>query len=172
MSADPTSLTIVLHPEGVLRRIANPVDPSSDEVRAVAERMLVLMHEAEGIGLAAPQVGLSWRLFVTRDPDDRDGPGGLVFMNPVVTVTDQVVEESIEGCLSLPGIEVTVRRPRGVRIEAIDLAGQAVVQDRDDHFARVYQHETDHLNGVLIIDRMTTMDRMRNRRALRDLERA
>jgi peptide deformylase len=168
---DPDELEIVLHPDPALRQKAEPLECVTDEVRAVAARMLWLMHEAEGIGLAAPQVGLPWRLFVTRDPAVLDGDGGLVFINPEIETLDSELLEDTEGCLSLPGIEVTVRRPVGVRVRAMDLEGFDVEEDRCDHFARVYQHECDHLDGVLIIDRMTTMDRLRNRKAIRDLER-
>jgi len=169
---DPNVLEILPYPAEVLKRQAEPVPEVTDIVREVAGRMLELMHEAEGIGLAAPQVGVPWRLFVTRHPEDREAGGGCVFINPRIEVVDPTPVEDIEGCLSLPGIEVTVRRPVSVRIKATTLEGKAVDDIRADHFARVYQHETDHLDGVLIIDRMTTMDRLRNRRAIRELERA
>lgn len=172
MPIDPDSLSIVLHPGPVLKTMASAVPAITGEVRAVAGRMLDLMAEAEGIGLSAPQVGLSWRLFVTRHPDDPESQGGLVFVNPVVEVLDVEPVEDIEGCLSLPGIEVLVRRPIGIRVRATDLNGDAFEMERHDHFGRVCQHETDHLNGILIIDRMTTMDRLRNRKAIRALERA
>ncbi len=169
---DPNVLEILPYPAEVLKRKAEPVPEVTDQVRAVAARMLALMHEAEGVGLAAPQVGVPWRLFVTRHPEDRGADGGCVFVNPEIEVLDASPVEDIEGCLSLPGIEVTVRRPASVRIRAATLDGESIDIIREDHFARVYQHETDHLDGVLIIDRMTTMDRLRNRRAIRELERA
>lgn len=172
MSVDPASLDILLYPAEVLCHAAGPVGEIDDHVRAVANRMLDLMHEAEGVGLAAPQVGLPWRMFVTRDLDDREAPGGRVFINPGIEVTDEELVETSEGCLSLPGIDVMVRRPRAIRLHATDIDGAQVVLDRDDHFARVFQHELDHLEGVLIIHRMTTMERLKNRRAIRDLERA
>jgi peptide deformylase len=169
---DPRVLEILPYPAEVLKRKAEAIPEVTDLVRAVADRMLELMHEAEGIGLAAPQVGVPWRLFVTRHPDDREAEGGRVFINPAVEIIDPSAAEDTEGCLSLPGIEVTVRRPVAVRLTARTLDGADIDEARDDHFARVYQHECDHLDGVLIIDRMTTMDRLRNRRAIRELERA
>ena len=172
VAIEPQTLEILPYPADVLSRCAESIGTVNDEVKAVAARMLVLMHEAEGIGLAAPQVGVPWRLFVTRHPDDRDGEGGQVFVNPTIEVLDSTPVEDIEGCLSLPGIEVTVRRPEGIRLTATSLDGIELSEDRYDHFARVYQHECDHLEGILIIDRMTTMDRLRNRRAIRDLKRA
>ncbi|MDP7070904.1 MAG: peptide deformylase [Phycisphaerales bacterium] len=171
VAIDPDQLDIVLHPAPVLRQKTARIGEITDEVRAVADRMLWLMHDAEGIGLAAPQVGIPWRLFVTRDPAVPDGDGGLVFINPEIETLDSELVEDTEGCLSLPGVEVTVRRPVGVRVRALTLEGLHMEEDRCDHFARVYQHELDHLDGVLIIDRMTTMDRLRNRKAIRDLER-
>ena len=172
VAIEPQTLEILPYPAEVLSRCAESIDEVNDEVKAVAARMLDLMHEVEGIGLAAPQVGIPWRLFVTRHPGDRESGGGQVFVNPTIEVLDPTPVEDIEGCLSLPGIEVTVRRAEGIRLMATTLGGDAVTEDRCDHFARVYQHECDHLDGILIIDRMTTMDRMRNRRAIRDLKRA
>jgi len=172
VAIEPETLEILPYPAEVLSRRAESIGVVTDEVKAVAARMLALMHEVEGIGLAAPQVGIPWRLFVTRQPDDHEGDGGQVFVNPTIEVLDPTPVEDIEGCLSLPGIEVTVRRAEGIRLMATTLDGDAVTEDRCDHFARVYQHECDHLDGILIIDRMTTMDRMRNRRAIRDLKRA
>ncbi|MCH2134409.1 MAG: peptide deformylase [Phycisphaerales bacterium] len=169
MDVDPASLEIVDHPHPVLRTPASPVNEVNDAVRAVADRMLELMVEAEGIGLAAPQVGLSWRMFVTRDPENEDG--GMVWINPVLEPVDPTRETDEEGCLSLPGILVNVTRPVGIRIRGLNEHGEEVEAETDEHMARVWQHENDHLDGVLIIDRMSSMDRLRNRRAIRDLER-
>lgn len=172
MVIDPESLSIVLHPDPVLKTVATTVSEITDEVIAVAHRMLGLMVQAEGIGLAAPQVGLSWRMFVMRHPENPEGEAGLVFVNPVIEVVDATLEEDIEGCLSLPGIDVLVRRPIGIRVIATDLNGDEFTMEWHDHFARVCQHETDHLDGILIIDRMNTMERLRNRKAIRALEQA
>jgi peptide deformylase len=170
MSVDPASLEIVVHPHPVLRQKAQPVPEVTDEVRAVALRMLELMHEAPGVGLAAPQVGLSWRLFVanpTGEPDD-----DRVFINPrfVELGRDQDVYD--EGCLSLPDITCQVRRPVIAVIEALDLEGKPFTLAGEGFAPRVWQHEYDHLDGVLIIDKMSTTDRIANRQALRALEEA
>ena len=169
MPLDPASLEICLHPNPALRGKAEPVELVDEEVRAVAARMLELMHEAEGIGLAAPQVGLPWRLFVTRDMTEQSA--GVVWINPVLECIDSTAELDEEGCLSLPGILVKVKRPIGMRIRGLNENGEEVSQETDEHLARVWQHEHDHLEGVLIIDRMSSMDRIRNRRSIRDLER-
>ena len=131
--------------------------------------MIVLMHEAEGVGLAAPQVGLAWRLFVARgegedDPDE-------VFINPELELDgDLVVRE--EGCLSVPNVTAEIRRPTAVTLTALDRDGRQITRQDADLLARVWQHEVDHLNGVLIIDRMSPMDRIATRRTLKSLEAA
>ena len=169
MVPDPSQLRILHHPHPVLRQRAEAIAAVDDQVRALARRMLVLMAEAEGIGLAAPQVGLPWRMFVTRDPlGETDG---IVWINPVLEVVEATPDMDEEGCLSLPGITVRVTRPTGMRIRGLDATGREVEARSNDHMARVWQHETDHLDGRLIIDHMSSMDRIRNRRALRDLER-
>ena len=169
MATDPAALDIIAHPNPTLRHKAQPVKEVDDEVRAVVDRMFELMTEAEGIGLAAPQVGVPWRLFITRDPEEQ--ARGCVWINPELEIVDESTEIDEEGCLSLPGILVNVNRPLGIRIRGLDEHGKSIESISSEHIARVWQHENDHLDGRLIIDRMSSMDRLRNRRALRDLER-
>jgi peptide deformylase len=107
------------------------------------------------------------RLFVTRDP--QEACDGIIWVNPTIEVIDDTIASDIEGCLSLPEIDVTVRRPVGVRICGHDLDGNVIEEESSEHIARVWQHEYDHLDGRLITDRMSTMDRIRSRRALRTL---
>ena len=167
-AVDPAALSVVFYPAPVLRQIAAPLAEVSDHVRAVALRMIDLMYEARGVGLAAPQVGLPWRMFVanpTHEPgEDR------VFINPVLREPAAVTAPHDEGCLSLPQVTVEVTRPTGVTIDALDLEGQPFTLTSDDFPARVWQHEFDHLNGVLILDKMTRLDRMANKRAIQELE--
>ena len=172
MPVDVARLTIVHHPASVLRRKAQPLPagPASAEVRAVARRMLELMHQAPGVGLAAPQVGLSWRLFVANHLGFDHPDADRVFINPVLADPSPDTDDREEGCLSIPGVHVTLRRPSRITITAQDLDGNPVTLTADDLQSRIWQHETDHLDGVLIIDRMTAMDRMANRRALQELE--
>ena len=170
MAVSSQALRIVTYPDPALRRKAEPVDEITDEVRAVARRMLELMHEAPGVGLAAPQVGLPWRLFVanpTGEPDD-----DRVFINPVIKNPTREVAPMEEGCLSLPDIRGEVMRPTKATVEATDLDGRRFELTDDALPARVWQHETDHLDGVLIIDKMSRMDRLANRRPLKELEAA
>ena len=168
MPVDPATLRILHHPEPVLREKARPVEPGSEEVKAVATRMLELMHEAPGVGLAAPQVGLPWRLFVA----NWGGEGGedRVFVNPQLSEPSAQTESDEEGCLSLPEVRAEVRRPVGVTVRARDAAGGPVELAAEGFAARVIQHEFDHLEGVLILDKMTRLDRLANRRAIADLE--
>ncbi|MHC5114646.1 MAG: peptide deformylase [Planctomycetota bacterium] len=167
---DPAALSIVAYPAPVLKEKARPVEAVDDEVRAVALRMIELMHEADGVGLAGPQVGLSWRLFVThgRDADPED----MVYINPRLELAKGDLESQEEGCLSLPGITVQVRRPAVATITALDLDGNEFTRSAEGMLARIWQHENDHLDGVLILDRMSPMDRLANRKAIKELEAA
>lgn len=168
MPVDPLRLRIVTYPASVLRQPARPVDEVTDEVRAVAQRMLDLMHEAPGVGLAAPQVGVSWRIFVANPTGE---PGGdRVFINPEIADASRDVAAMEEGCLSLPEIRGEVQRPRRVTVRATDLEGERFELTSEELAARVWQHEIDHLDGVLIIDKMARMDRLANRKPLKALE--
>ncbi|GIW74455.1 MAG: hypothetical protein KatS3mg103_0977 [Phycisphaerales bacterium] len=187
-AVDPSTLRLRIYPEAILRTKARPVGPVTDAVRRVASRMLELMHEEEGIGLAAPQVGLAWRLFVCHVPDqapsrgpDRsaqagDGPacdtdaGPLVCIDPVLRPLGDL-EQAEEGCLSLPEIRGQVNRPSQVVLEATGLDGQRFTLHAGGLLARCIQHEADHLDGVLIIDKFGQLDRLRTRSAVRRLER-
>jgi peptide deformylase len=173
-------LRIVKYPDPALRRRAAPVKEVTPDVRDVALRMIELMREAEGIGLAAPQVGLPWRLFVTHVPpaEDRSPESNPVtataspriYINPVLSSPVGPPDPFDEGCLSLPDITGEVLRPPVITITALDLEGREFSQTGAGLLARCWQHELDHLDGVLIIDRMTQMSRLKNRSALRDLE--
>lgn len=182
---DPAALHIVSYPEPVLRRPTMLVPVTKPGVlgvvRVVAERMLQLMDEAEGIGLAAPQVGLPWQMFVVNVPES-DGRSArvepptatgrpVVYINPQLGPFEGPPEPAEEGCLSLPDIRGDVLRPPIVTIRAIDHEGEPIEQRAGGLLARCWQHEFDHLQGVLIIDKMTQLSRMKVRSALRDLER-
>jgi peptide deformylase len=170
MLVDAASLRVLRYPDPVLRAKAHPLSAVDDTVRAVATRMLQMLREDEGIGLAAPQVGLPWRLFVTNT--FRDGDVDRVYINPTLREFSREMVLREEGCLSLPGINAEILRPASLTITATDLDGREFSLTADDMLARVWQHENDHLDGVLIIDRMRPMDRLANRRAVKDLEAA
>jgi peptide deformylase len=182
MTVDPATLTIVHYPADILRVRCRPVEQVTDEVRAVARRMIELMIEAEGVGLAAPQVGLPWRLFVAHVPEDPQRSAAAVpatataqpqvYINPVLRDPQTPLESLSEGCLSLPDISGEVLRPRTITIEALDLQGNPFTSTGSEFLARCWQHEVDHLDGVLILDRMSHLSRLRSRSAVRSLERA
>jgi len=170
MAIDPADLAIVNYPHPVLREKAKAIAEINDEVRAIAQRMIELMHQAPGVGLAAPQVGLPWRMFVA-NPTGEEGDD-QVYINPELSGAGGGNAARDEGCLSLPNITVEVLRPTQITIRATGLDGQAFEVSADDLLARIWQHEYDHLDGVLIIDKMSPMDRMANKRAIKELEEA
>lgn len=183
---DPAKLRIDLYPTEVLRMKAEsvPMENGIDaSMRAIAERMITLMEGAKGIGLAAPQVGLPIRMFVAHVPADPEGepdPSGLpestelaqVYFNPVITEFSRDLEPYEEGCLSLPGINGEVSRPSTVTMTAIDIEGKSVELKATGLLARCWQHEIDHLDGVLIIDKMSQMSRLKNRARIKSMEKA
>jgi peptide deformylase len=131
-----------------LRMRANEVESFDEELQRVAERMLALMHDAEGIGLAATQVGILRRLFVFNN-DGED----CVLVNPVITKRGTEVEVDEEGCLSLGPVRVPVERHAEVTVEAKDATGAPFTLELEGYPARVVQHEIDHLDGTLMLDR-------------------
>ena len=182
MNADPDTLSIVHHPAPILRRKAEPIGSIDEQTRAVAERMVELMIEAPGIGLAAPQVGLPWRMFVChvpqtedQDPEATDPPEWterpLVAINPELSDPSRDLIPYEEGCLSLPNITGEVRRPEQITLRALDETGGEYTLRASGLLSRCVQHEYDHIEGVLILDRMTPGARLKNRRALKELER-
>jgi peptide deformylase len=165
----PKPRDIVLYPDPVLRQRAKPVASVDAAIRELVEDMFRLMREEEGAGIAAPQVGESLRIFVTEEREE-EGQPARVYINPVLSGFDGQLAEYDEGCLSLPGIRGNIRRPPRAVIEALDAEGRPFRLESADFMARVWQHEFDHLEGTLIIDRMTTLDRLRVRRLVKDLE--
>lgn len=191
MLLEPHQLALEYYPAPILRVNAKPIESVDDSIRALVDRMLELMAEHEGIGLAAPQVGLPLRMFVANVPPDPDNPlphqsssshdsesiasatnGPEVYINPVIEFIEREVSPFNEGCLSLPDIRGDVLRPDVVRIAALDRHGKPFERIGAGLLARCWQHETDHLNGVLIIDKMKPGDLRNNKRRIRELERA
>ncbi len=150
-------LTIVTLGDPLLRRTSQPVADIDGQYKKLAEEMLGTMVAAKGLGLAAVQVGELTRLFVVKVP--KDSP--RVFINPEILETS--IEEVLyeEGCLSIPGINADVKRPESVRIQAWNERGRPFTLTAEGLLARVIQHEMDHLNGVLFVDRVN--ERTRNR---------
>lgn len=150
-------MRVIEHPDPALKQKALPCDPATDETLVeLAREMARVMYDAPGIGLAATQLGIQKRLIVF-DLGDEKRPQALC--NPVVVETSEETATDDEGCLSLPGITVFVERPVRVVCEGRDLKGRLVRIEADEMFARCLQHEIDHLDGVLIIDRATPEER-------------
>jgi len=149
----------------VLRSKARPVDVFDDELRAEVARMGALMHDSLGIGLAATQVGILHRLLVYRV--EPEAPVNAL-VNPVIEFSSDEEEWAEEGCLSLPAVHVEVERAVFVRVRAQDEQGEDVVVEASGLEARVIQHEVDHLDGVLILDRTPKDQRKEAMRALRE----
>jgi peptide deformylase len=139
-------LSLVLYPDQVLRAVCQPVESFDSALHDLADEMLALMQQHQGIGLAAPQVGLRHRLIVC-------GLEERLFALTNFEVKDATEpRDFMEGCLSLPGVQVNVRRPERIRVTGYDVHGQRRSFGAVGLWARVIQHELDHLNGVLICD--------------------
>lgn len=147
------------HP--VLRKRAQPLDPreiATPRIQRLIDDMFETMNDSRGIGLAGPQVHESLRLFVAGVDDPDGGMPPVVVINPEVTPIGPAVEEDWEGCLSIPDIRGRVPRAAKIRLQALDRRGRPLALAADGYPARVIQHETDHLDGVLFFDRMTSFD--------------
>jgi len=169
VAAELENLTVAKYPDPFLRKICEPVTEFGDDLAALADRLLELMHAGRGVGLAAPQVGVLKRLFVMNTTGDRKDD--LVFVNPEIRDMHGS-HEAEEGCLSLPELYVRVRRAARCRIVAQDVNGEPIEREGEDMLGRVCQHETDHLNGILILDRMGPGDKIATKKRLKELEAA
>jgi len=147
----------------VLRRRATAVETVTSDVRRLVDDMIDTMYDEVGVGLAAPQVGASVRLLVV---GDEEGRGAQALVNPAITAQGGTVTAE-EGCLSLPGIFAQVTRSEWVTLEAQDLDGRPIAITARGLRARVFQHEIDHLDGVLFIDRLEPVVRDRIKRRIK-----
>jgi len=150
----PLDLQIIHYPHPTLRHVSKPLKRVDAELRDMVAQMFELMYQHEGVGLAANQVDLPYRLFVANpsgDPSNKDAE--YAFLNPVLR-SGKEQEEGEEGCLSIPEVLGPVVRNKRITIEAYDLSGEAFVGEVDGLFARIAQHEVDHLDGKLFIDRL------------------
>ncbi|MEX2578711.1 MAG: peptide deformylase [Verrucomicrobiales bacterium] len=175
---------IVLYPDPVLRKATVPVDEVTEEIRQLAADMLETMYEANGVGLAAPQVGVSLRLAVVDVSHDEECVGYLrvngaektigevcpiTFVNPELKLLGDK-DTDVEGCLSFPELRGEIARPFEVEATLYDLEGEKLVVETDGLFARALQHETDHLFGRLFIDRMSSARKTAIRRQLKEMQ--
>jgi peptide deformylase len=160
-------LHIVYYPDPILLKRASPLVTIDDEVRQKAQEMVPLMALEKGIGLAAPQVGWGVRLLLAQPDPAREVS---VLVNPEIT-RKSGSEWGEEGCLSFPGIWGEVLRAKAVHVRALDLAGEPLEFDAEDLYARVLQHEIDHLDGILFVTKMRPADRAHARKKLDELRR-
>lgn len=158
---------LTLYPDPLLRKVAEPVQAFDARLKEVVLAMFERMSASKGVGLAAPQVGLRQRILVlnaTGEPRD-----DVVLVNPTIVSRSGPDTYFDEGCLSFPGIYAEVRRPERCRVQACDAAGNAIDREYSGFESRIVQHEYDHLEGVLLVDRMSPADKLRNRAALEEL---
>jgi peptide deformylase len=164
-------MKIVFYPHPALRHPAKPLTAIDKQVHWDAARMLELMYEHKGLGLAANQVFLPYRIVVlnpTGDPQQRDREE--VLLNPVVLDRKGTIEGE-EGCLSFPGLFQKIRRAKTVNVQAYNLRGEVVEKTVVELEARLWQHEVDHLDGILYIDKMGAIARLSSRNTLKEFER-
>jgi peptide deformylase len=173
-----TVRTILKYPDPLLKTTAAPVESVDDEIRALIDDMIQTMYCYRGIGLAAIQLGVARRVIVLDVPDmdldddsDMDplgerGKNALAFVNPEITYSEGTTVYE-EGCLSVPGVNADVKRAANVRVEALDRVGNKVEIDAEGLLAIVLQHEIDHLNGILFIDRLSRLKRELVKRKLK-----
>lgn len=154
-----SKLDIITIPDPILRKVAAPIERVDDALRALAEGMLEAMYEAPGIGLAAPQVGVSRRLIVLDVSDKDSEKKPLVMVNPEILTQSDERRIYEEGCLSIPEVKVEIERPGAVTVRYLDQHGRRQEMEAEGLLATVIQHEVDHLDGRLIIDFLSRLKR-------------
>lgn len=156
-----TPRPITIHGAKVLHEPCAPVTEFGDDLRALVADMFASMKEASGVGLAANQIGVGLRIFVIDCPDERGHRVVGHVVNPVLTITDDTPAEGGEGCLSVPGPRADFPRAYAATVEGVDVDGNPVVLEGEGLAARCLQHESDHLDGFLYVDRISRAERVR-----------
>ena len=151
-----SKLKIVTYPNEILKKVAEPVREITPEIVQLVKNMIEAMYEDDGVGIAAPQVGVSKRIFIA-SPEAKPGTE-RVYINPEI-ISREGEELGLEGCLSLPGIAAEVKRAKKIVFTALDLQSKPIKVNAENFFARIVQHEIDHLNGKLFIDRVAFSER-------------
>jgi peptide deformylase len=160
-------MEIITYPDPILRCRAVPIEEIDNKICQIAQEMLDTMYDAYGIGLAAPQIGLSKRLVVLDVTGNKTGE--RVFINPrIIEEQGETVEE--EGCLSFPGVIGKVIRSQRVTVTAYNLKGEKFKIEAEDLLSRVWQHEIDHIDGRLFIEMMTPASRIANKQKIKEFE--
>ncbi len=166
---DVDKCKITRYPAAVLRGRAAPVEKIDDTIRRLVEKMTDIMFENKGMGLAAPQAGVGLRLFIISLTATRDNV--RAYINPTVTPHGDL-DEAEEGCLSVPGIWARIRRYKQATVTATDLDGKQFTEEADGIYARCLQHEYDHIEGTVIVNRMSQTAKIAHRRQLKKLTEA
>lgn len=168
--SEPLDYDLTLFPDPVLRKRAEPV-AVDERTRELVRAMFRRMYASKGVGLAAPQVGLKQRVLVLNEHGEAERPEGeLALINPEILAREGEPTVYEEGCLSFPGIYAEVTRPARCRVRYQDQDGKTHETEFDGFVARIVQHEYDHLEGVLLVDRMSAADKHQNRLALEELK--
>jgi len=168
-AADLDALAIIQYPDPRLAEVCAPIETFDERLVSLVESMIELMFHAQGVGLAAPQVGVTVRLFLATPTFDRDDVH--VYINPRIVSGEGGVDDE-EGCLSFPGVYSRVKRKKKVTIEATGLDGELFRETVTGLHSRILQHENDHLEGILLVDRMGTISKLSNRKTLANLREA
>lgn len=163
---DIDKCNITHYPANVLGKRAERVEKIDENIRKLVDKMIDVMIEKKGVGLAAPQVGVSLRLFIISIDGSREKV--RVYINPTVTPFGELVATD-EGCLSVPGIYTSIRRYRHAKVTATDLDGNGFADEGEGLYARALQHENDHIEGMTIVNRMGQAARIVHRRQLKKL---
>lgn len=165
-TGDFAACRLTRYPAQVLQQPAKPIERIDEAIRALAKRMIEMMAQSQGVGLAGPQAGVNLRIFVA-SPDGAP-EHAKVYINPEIRPSGPVVAKE-EGCLSLPGVYAEIPRYARCEITATDLEGNRFTEHAEGLLARIFQHEYDHLEGVMIKDRMSRSDKIRHRQRLKEM---
>lgn len=157
---------IVEYPAKVLCNAAERIEKIDDNIRILVDKMTKIMLKNEGIGLAAPQVGVPLRLFIISL--DSSIENTRIYINPTLNITTEEIEDGDESCLSIPGLSAKIKRYKKCRFTATDLAGNEFTKEAKDIYARCLQHEYDHIEGKTLIDHITEAEKTAYLRKLKD----
>ena len=163
----PPEFEVVLYPDPILRKVSEPVLAFDESLRDMVAGMFARMQKSKGVGLAAPQVGLRRRVLVLNPSGEEKDALALVNPTIVARAGERVLFD--EGCLSFPGIYAEISRPDRCTVRAFDLAGTAFEKEYDGFVSRIIQHEHDHLEGILLVDRMSPAEKLKHKAALEEL---
>ena len=150
---------VVIMGDPILRTAAAEVDVFDQDLKILVRDMFETMYHAEGIGLAAPQIGISQRVIVVDLRSEEQPEARLALINPEIVWASRDTEKSPEGGLSIPGLEEVIKRSSAIRVEAVGIDGGQMELEADGLFARVLQHEIDHIDGILFVDRVSALKR-------------